>query len=131
MRPVVRPALVGWRPACLCTWPDDFGGPAVQRPDIERPDIERPDIERPDIERPDIERPDIERVETEAEPRPSRKGATPHARAKPPYSPLGSSTQHWRPKQSCRHRNDFTKADFPRPIWPNTTMLGLVSLPLA
>jgi hypothetical protein len=27
--------------------------------------------------------------------------------------------------------NDFTKADFPRPIWPNTTMLGLVSLPLA
>ena len=26
---------MGWRPASLCTWPDDFGGPAVQRPDIE------------------------------------------------------------------------------------------------
>ena len=58
-----------------------------------------------------------------------RRGTVWQAAASGPYSPFGSTTQAWRPKTCSRHRKAFTKLDLPRPIWPMTTMLGLVSTP--
>ena len=43
-------------------------------------------------------------------------GATPHASASGPYSPLGSITQARRPKTAWRQRYDFTKELLPLPI---------------
>ena len=58
-------------------------------------------------------------------------GRTPQAAARSPYSPLGSTTQARRPKTAWRQRNVLTKALLPRPICPNTTMLGLEITPWA
>ncbi len=56
-------------------------------------------------------------------------GRTSQARASGPYSPFGSTTQACRPKTAWRQRYDFTNELLPRPIWPNTTALGLVTTP--
>ena len=61
----------------------------------------------------------------------SATGRTPHASARSPYSPLGSTTQARRPNTAWRHRKDLTNALLPRPIWPKTTMFGLDTTPAA
>ena len=61
----------------------------------------------------------------------SATGRTPHASARSPYSPLGSTTQARRPKTACRQRKVLTKALLPRPIWPKTTMFGFDTTPAA
>ena len=58
-------------------------------------------------------------------------GATPQAAARELYSPFGSTTQARRPKTAWRQRYVLMNALFPRPICPNTIMLGLLTTPCA
>ena len=73
----------------------------------------------------------IERVEPHGPARTQRDGTNPHASARSAYSPLGSTTQARRPNTAWRQRNVLTNALLPRPICPNTTMLGLETTPAA
>ncbi len=59
----------------------------------------------------------------------TRRGTHPQASASGPYSPFGSTTHACRPNTCSRQRKVLTKVDFPLPICPITSMLGLVSCP--
>ena len=71
----------------------------------------------------------VERVEAHDPPGASRSGVAPHASARAPYSPLGSTIHACRPNATWRQTNVLTNVDLPRPTWPRTSRFGLVSTP--
>ncbi len=53
---------------------------------------------------PVVTRGGVEGIEPDRPPGRRHTGSTPHARARSVYSPLGSTTQAWRPNSDCRQR---------------------------